>query len=97
MLASSVETRKNGLTIYSCNLIFWTVIMPIVIFGCEIWVTQDSDAEELNSFRRFAGRRIQRFPNSSPNITSFFGLVWVRITTYLCIKKILFICTILRL
>ena len=43
------------------------------------------------------GRRIQRFPSRSPNCSSFFGLGWARITTYILVKKLLFAMSILRL
>ena len=71
----------------SCNLIFWSVVMPILTFGSEIWILSDKDHENLQNFQRYAGRRVQRFPQRSPNMTSFFGLGWIKINTYIMIKK----------
>ena len=95
--SSGLGIRKNGLNMMSCNLIFWSVVMPILTFGSEIWVLSDKDRENLQNFQRYAGRRVQRFPQRSPNMTSFFGLGWIKISTYIMIKKALFIMTILRL
>ena len=95
--SSGLGIRKNGLNMMSCNLIFWSVVMPILTFGSEIWVLSDKDRENLQNFQRYAGRRVQRFPQRSLNMTSFFGLGWIKISTYIMIKKALFIMTILRL
>ena len=95
--ASAVGIKRNGLPMIACNLIYWAVIIPIVTFGAELWILSEQDNENLMSFQRYAGRRIQRFPKRSPSTTSFFGLGWIRLTTYILIKKLLFIMTILRM
>ena len=74
----------------TCNLIFWAIVMPIITFGSEIWNINDRDLEKLQKFQRYAGRRVQRFPKRSPSCTSYFGLGWIRIETYIQIKKLLF-------
>ena len=94
--ASAVGIKRNGLPMIACNLIFWAVIIPIVTFGSELWILSEQDNENLMRFQRYAGRRIQRFPKRSPSTTSFFGLGWIRLTTYVLIKKLLFIMTLLR-
>ena len=94
---SGVGIRKNGLSMKSCNIIFWGIIIPIVTFGSELWVLSDKDYENLCMFQRQTGRRIQRFPARSPSCSSFYGLGWLRITTYILVKKLLFVLTILRL
>ena len=94
---SGVGIRKNGLTMMSCNIIFWGIVIPIVTFGAELWYVTDSDYDALSAFQRHIGRRIQRFPSRSPNCSSFFGLGWLRITTLILVKKLLFALSILRL
>ena len=81
----------------SCNLIFWTIVIPVTTFGSEICCLTEADCENLNAFQRHIGRRIQRFPSRSPKFSSFYGLGWSRIVTYIWIKKLLFIMSILRL
>ena len=81
----------------SCSLIFWSIIIPIVTFGSEIWCLSESDYENLNSFQRHVGKRIQRLPPRAPNSCSIFSLGWLRVTTFILIKKLLFILTILKL
>ena len=70
----------------TCNVIFWSVIVPIMSFGCEVWVLSEKDKENILAFQRFAGRRIQRFPHRSLNHTSFYGLGWVKLTTFILVK-----------
>ena len=94
---AGVGIRKNGLTMMTCNIIFWSIVIPIVTFGCEIWGITEKDYDNLLNFQNNAGKRIQRFPARSPNCSSFFGLGWTRITTYIFVKKLLFAMSILRL
>ena len=94
---AGVGIRRNGLTMLTCNIIFWAIIVPIVSFGSEIWSLTELDCEKLQKFQVYAGRRIQRFPSRSPVCSSFYGLGWIRLTTYILIKKLMIAITILRL
>ena len=48
----------------SCNLIFWSVVMPILTLVSEIWILSDKDHEIIQNFRRYSRRRVQRFPQT---------------------------------
>ena len=72
-------------------------VIPVTTFGSEIWCLTEGDCENLNAFQRHNGRRIQRFPSRCQNLSSFYGLGWTRIVTYIWIKKMLFVMSILRL
>ena len=95
--ASGLGIRINGITMKTCNLIFWTIVMPIITFGSEIWMISDNDIDSLQNFQRYAGRRVQRFPKKSPSCSSYFGLGWIRIDTYVQIKKLLFVLTMISM
>ena len=86
--------RKNGLNIMTCNKIFWCVVVPTLLFGCE--VLTDNDRDNILAFQRYACRRIQRFPQRSPNSSSFYGLGWIKLTTFIAAKKVLFILTLIK-
>ena len=94
---SGLGIRKCGITMKTCNLIFWTVVVPTLTFGCEIWPITDKDVEKIQNFQRFAGRRVQRFPKRSPACTSFYGLGWLRIDTYIQVKKLIFLLTLISM
>ena len=87
--------RQNGLNISTCNLIFWVIIMPIITFGSEIWMLTNDDIDKLQAFQRYAGRRIQRFPPRSPSSSSYYGMGWVRLETYIYVKKLIFLLTMI--
>ena len=89
--------RSNGLTASTCSIIFWVVIAPIALFGSEMWVLSDKSARIIEEFQNFAGKRVQRLFNKSPNICSFFGLGWIRLERVIEIKKMMFIRSILAL
>ena len=71
----------------TCNRIFWQVVVPTVTFGSEVWVNSKKDEELLLTFQRYAGRRVQRFPQRAPNSSSFYGLGWLKLNTYIKVKK----------
>ena len=93
--AAGLGFKKGGLTMFTCNLIYWTVIVPTTIYGSELWILKQTDIDILDDFQRYAGRRIQRFPPRSPNETAFVGLGWMRLENYIYAKKLIFIRTIL--
>ena len=95
--STGLGIRKSGLNMATCNLIFWTIIIPIVTFGSEIWPISDADYENLALFQRYAGRRLQRLPNRTPTGCSYYAMGWMRISTYILVKKLLFAMSILRL
>ena len=95
--STGLGIRRNGINMNVCNIIFWAVVIPIITFGCEMWVMSDKDIVNLQAFQRFAGRRVQRLSYKSPNASAFFGLGWTRIVTYIYVKKLLFVLTIVKL
>ena len=82
---------------YTCNTIFWQVVIPTVTFGSEVWINSEKDEELLLGFQRYAGKRVQRFPQRSPNSTSYFGLGWLNLISYINVKKMIFIRSIAKM
>ena len=37
-MISGVGVRKKGLTLATCNVMFWTIIVPSALYGSEIWI-----------------------------------------------------------
>ena len=35
--------RRRGLNMSTCNLIFWSLVVPVTLFGSELWVLNDQD------------------------------------------------------
>ena len=69
-MATCMGIRKGGLNILTCCMIFWTVVIPTLCFGCELWILEQKDIQILQSFQRYAARRIQRLHLRSLNLTS---------------------------
>ena len=93
-MATSMGIKKGGLNLSTCNLIFWTVVIPTLCFGCEIWVLKPKDIDLLKAFQRYAARRLQRFHSRSINITSYMCLGWMSIINIIKVRKIIFLRTI---
>ena len=94
-MATAMGIKKGGLNMSTCNLIFWTVVMPTLCFGCEIWVLKAPDIMQLQAFQRYAARRIQRFHSRSINVTALACLGWMDIITYIKACKIIFLRSIM--
>ena len=95
--SSGLGVRKNGLSMQACCIIFWSVVVPVLTFSSEVWYLSDDDLDQIINFQRFAGKRVQRFPYRTPRFCSFYGLGWIRLSTYIMIKKLLFILSIIKL
>ena len=89
--------RRNGINIATCNCIFWTIIVPIATYGCELWHLNGDSIKILETFQIYAGKKIQRLYCKSPNVCSFFGLGWMRLLRVIQVRKLLFIRSILAL
>ena len=96
-MATCMGIRKGGLNILTCCMIFWTVVIPTLCFGCELWVLEQKDIQILQSFQRYAARRIQRLHSRSRNLTSRVCLGWLDIVLYITAKKALFVRTIFEM
>ena len=95
--SSGLGIKKNGLTMKTCNIIFWSIVIPIISFGSEIWTMSVNDYELLINFQIHAGRRLQRLPMRSPRGCSF---IWLRVDSDFNVyfdQKLLFALTILKM
>ena len=81
----------------TCNVIFWCIVVPTALFGCEIWCLTANDIAYIEEFQVYAGKRIQRLHPRAPNICSFTGLGWMHLEIITLVRKVLFIRTILTM
>ena len=95
--SSGMGFRKNGLSMGTCNVIYWQVVIPTVTFGSEVWILSEKDKELLNSFQTYASKRIQRFPQRAPNASCGYSLGWLKIISFINVKQLLFIHSILKM
>ena len=89
-MATCMGIRKGGLNMLTCCVIFWSVDVPTLCFGCELWVMSKKDIQILQGFQRYAARRIQRFLSRSLNATSRMCLGWIDIICLIMVQKALF-------
>ena len=90
-MATAMGIKRGGLNMNTCNLIYWTVVIPTLCFGSEIWVLKKKDVEQLQAFQRYAARRLQRFHPRSINCTCFALLGWMDIIMFIKACKIIFL------
>ena len=86
-MASGLGLKPGRLTIKTCSLLFWSMIIPIVLYASELWILKDNDIGILDTFQRYIGRRVQRFPSKSPNETSCVALGWIRSELFVYVKN----------
>ena len=87
---SGLGVRRSGLTIRTCNIIFWSVIVPIATYGCELLFLTEGHVAILEEFQEYAGRKLQKFPARSPRACAFYTLGWVGLERFVEVKKLLF-------
>ena len=92
---AGVGIRGGGVTVATCSVIFWSVVVPTTLYGCELWVMNDSNLSIIEEFQIYIGKRVQRFHPKIPYTRSYYGLGWMRLERVIQIKKLLFIRTIL--
>ena len=94
---SGLGVRRSGLTIRTCNIIFWSVIVPIATYGCELLFLTEGHVSILEEFQEYAGRKLQRFNARSSRACAFYTLGWVRLKRFVEVKKLIFMYSILML
>ena len=92
---ASLGIKKNGINMSTCSILYWSIIVPIVTYGSELWVLKGDEIGELRKFQRYIGRRCQRYPKRSPNFSAYAPLGWMSIDRVIQVKKMLFLRTIL--
>ena len=94
---TSVGIKKKGITMKVCSTLFWTIIAPIVTYGCEVWVARGDEIDLLRKFQRMIGRKCQRLHPKSPNFSAYLPIGWLSIDRFIQGKKLMFLRTILVL
>ena len=92
---SGIGIRKGGITMATCNVIFWSVVVPTPLYGCELWIMDDVSLDMIEEFQNFIGKKIQRFHPRISNICSFYALGWMRLERVIQIRKRMFIRSIM--
>ena len=86
--SSDLGIQKNDLALSTCNMIFWQVVVPTITFGCEVWVPTDKDEELILLSNGMQVKECNAFHR---------GLGWLKLTSYINIKRLLFVLTILKM
>ena len=81
----------------TCNFIFWSIIVPIATYGCELLILTDDHVNLLEEFQEYTGKKIQRFYSKTPKVCTFFALGWIRLQRYIEVKKLIFFHKVLAL
>ena len=94
---TSTGIKSKGVSMKVCSTLFWTIIAPIVTYGCEAWVLRADEIELLRKFQRMVGRRCQRLQPKSPNYSAYCPLGWMSLDRFIQGKKLMFLRTIVAL
>ena len=89
--------RRCGLTVATCSVIFWSVVVPVALYGCKLWSLTGEHTLLLKSFQNYASKKNQRFYPRVPNACSLHSLGWIELDRLVHVKKLLFIRSILAM
>ena len=96
-MSTNMGVRKGGLNLKTCMVIFWSVVIPTLLFGCEAWFIKYRDMELLRSFQRYAARRLQRLHYLSLNVTAEACHGCMDIVCFIKARKIIFFWSIIAM
>ena len=68
---SGIGIREGGISMATCNVIFWSVVVPTTLYGCELCIMDDLCINMIEEFQNYIGKRMQRFHPKSSSICSF--------------------------
>ena len=94
-MSTNMGVRRGGLNLKTCMVIYWSVVVPTLLFGCEDWFIKDKDVVLLQGFQRYAARRLQRLHYRSLNATALACLGWMDIFLFIKARKLIFIRTVI--
>ena len=94
-MATNTGVRRGGLNLRTCMVIYWSVVIPTLLFGCEDWFIKARDIDLLMAIQRYAARRLQRLHYRSLNATAVACLGWMHIIRFIKARKVIFIRTII--
>ena len=83
--------KQKGLGMSIITSLYWSIVVPVVTYGSEVWVLKGDEIDALRKFQRYVGRRSQRFPQRSPNFSAYAPLGWVSLEKVVYVKKLLFL------
>ena len=92
---AGIGMRKGGITMATCNVIFWSVVVPSALFGCELWIMDEASLNLIEDFQNYIVKRVQRFHPKIPNACSYYGLGWMRLERVIQICKLMYFRTIM--
>ena len=58
---------EGGVTISTCSVIFWSVVVPTALYGCELCIMNDSNFGIIEVFQNYIGKRVHRFHTKVSN------------------------------
>ena len=74
--------------------LYWAVIVPTVIYGCEVIAFSDSDKDKLEIFHRFVAKPIQGLSEKTANVMCTAQLGWFSMSAEIEIWCLIFLRTL---
>ena len=72
----------------STRSIYETCVVPVLLFGSEIWILTDSMLHQLESFQGEIGRRMLKLSKYHSTLSTRLALKWPSITARIFIRKL---------
>ena len=88
---TALGIHSNGLTITTFNVIFWSIVLPVALFGVKLFFLSSKSITLLEKSQTYDRERAQRFYCLIPNECIFHVLGGVLLKRLVEVKKLLFI------
>ena len=50
----------------TCNIIFWSIVVPTTIYGCKLWVLDNSTLSIIEEFQNYIGKKSPALSSKNP-------------------------------
>ena len=91
----SIGAYQGSLNPLIASSLFSTYVLPVLLYGCEIWYITNSLNDLLNQFQAEIGKRILKLPQSHTNIATQLALHWPSLKVLILCRKLSFLAHLL--
>ena len=93
----AIDVFQGACNPLSALSLFNTFVLPIMLYGCEIWSLNDPLLKKLESFQGEIGKKILKLPKYYNNLSVRIALKWPSFKVLILIRKLVYLAKLLSL
>ena len=90
----SIGSSTGGTSPISASKLYWSVTIPKLLYGCEVWPICEQGMLKLQKAHEYAARTFQGLPQQCPGIAATAALGWQDIECTMDKRRLMFLFTL---